>query len=57
MRKIHISDEHLIEAYLNALRLNLSPDFISLLESEINTRGLVFLESPSHHKKMLETSI
>ena len=56
MRKIHISDEHLIEAYLNALRLNLSLDFINLLESEINTRGLVFLESPSHHKKMLETS-
>lgn len=56
MRKIHISDEHLIEAYLNALRLNLTPDFISLLESEINTRGLIFLESPSHQKKTMETS-
>lgn len=56
MRKINISDEHLIEAYLNALRLNLTSDFISLLESEINTRGLVFLENLPHDKKILETS-
>ncbi|WP_312476637.1 sporulation histidine kinase inhibitor Sda [Neobacillus sp.] len=39
MRKL--SDELLIESYFKARELNLSPDFIGLIESEINRRSLV----------------
>ncbi|HLO12762.1 sporulation histidine kinase inhibitor Sda [Neobacillus drentensis] len=38
MRKL--SDELLIESYFKAKELNLSPDFIGLIESEINRRSL-----------------
>jgi developmental checkpoint coupling sporulation initiation to replication initiation len=35
-----LSDELLIESYYKATELNLSPDFIHLIESEINRRSL-----------------
>ncbi|MEH7353235.1 sporulation histidine kinase inhibitor Sda [Neobacillus drentensis] len=35
-----LSDELLIESYFKARELNLSPDFIGLIESEINRRSL-----------------
>lgn len=38
MRKL--SDELLIESYFKARELNLSPDFIILIESEIHRRSL-----------------
>ncbi|EKN64394.1 sporulation inhibitor A [Neobacillus bataviensis LMG 21833] len=38
MRKL--SDELLIESYYKARELNLSPEFIDLIESEINRRSL-----------------
>ncbi|MDQ1144958.1 MAG: sporulation histidine kinase inhibitor Sda [Bacillus sp. (in: firmicutes)] len=38
MRKL--SDELLIESYFKAKELNLSPDFIGLIESEIYRRSL-----------------
>lgn len=38
MRKL--SDELLIESYFKARELNLSPEFIDLIESEINRRSL-----------------
>ena len=38
MRKL--SDELLIESYFKARELNLSPEFIGLIESEINRRSL-----------------
>lgn len=38
MRKL--SDELLIESYFKARELNLSPDFIDLIESEIHRRSL-----------------
>ncbi|MGG3469344.1 sporulation histidine kinase inhibitor Sda [Neobacillus pocheonensis] len=38
MRKL--SDELLIESYFKARELNLSPDFINLIESEIHRRSL-----------------
>ncbi|MGD6895213.1 sporulation histidine kinase inhibitor Sda [Bacillus infantis] len=38
MRKL--SDELLIESYLKARELNLSPDFIRLIETEIHRRSL-----------------
>lgn len=38
MRKL--SDELLIESYFKARELNLSPDFISLIELEIHRRSL-----------------
>ncbi|WP_082220517.1 sporulation histidine kinase inhibitor Sda [Domibacillus robiginosus] len=41
MNQLNISDEYLVEAYINALRLKLTPDFIYLLETEIIARGLV----------------
>lgn len=37
-----LSDELLIESYLKARELNLSPDFITLIESEIHRRSLYF---------------
>jgi len=36
----HISDELLIESYYEAKRLNLSPDFLCLIETELNRRNL-----------------
>jgi len=36
----HISDELLIEAYHKAKRLNLSPDFLSIIEEELHRRNL-----------------
>jgi developmental checkpoint coupling sporulation initiation to replication initiation len=39
MRKL--SDELLIESYFKATELNLSPDFIQLIEMEIHRRSLV----------------
>ncbi|GHH97079.1 sporulation histidine kinase inhibitor Sda [Neobacillus kokaensis] len=38
MRKL--SDELLIESYYKAIELNLSEDFINLIESEIRRRSL-----------------
>ncbi len=38
MRKL--SDELLVESYYKARELNLSPDFIRLIESEIQRRSL-----------------
>ncbi|WP_084374917.1 sporulation histidine kinase inhibitor Sda [Neobacillus soli] len=38
MRKL--SDDLLIESYFKARELNLSPDFIGLIESEIHRRSL-----------------
>ncbi|AGX05599.1 MULTISPECIES: sporulation histidine kinase inhibitor Sda [Bacillaceae] len=38
MRKL--SDELLIESYFKARELNLSPDFIRLIETEIHRRSL-----------------
>lgn len=35
-----LSDELLIESYYKARELNLSPEFIGLIESEINRRSL-----------------
>lgn len=35
-----LSDELLIESYYTAIKLNLSPDFISLIEKEIYRRQL-----------------
>ncbi|WP_391206926.1 sporulation histidine kinase inhibitor Sda [Psychrobacillus sp. L4] len=35
-----MSDELLIESYVTAIELNLSPDFITLLEDEIHRRSL-----------------
>lgn len=35
-----LSDELLIESYIKAIQLALSPDFIALLEAEIKKRGL-----------------
>lgn len=36
----HLSDELLLESYYTANDLNLSPDFISLIEEEIHRRSL-----------------
>jgi developmental checkpoint coupling sporulation initiation to replication initiation len=36
----NLSDELLIESYFKALELNLSQDFIRLIETEINRRSL-----------------
>ncbi|AXI09526.1 sporulation histidine kinase inhibitor Sda [Oceanobacillus sp. 143] len=36
----HLSDELLIESYYTANELQLSPDFISLIEEEIHRRFL-----------------
>lgn len=36
----HISDELLIESYYEAKRLKLSPDFLCLIERELNRRNL-----------------
>lgn len=35
-----LSDEMLIEAYISAIQLHLSPDFIALLEMELISRHL-----------------
>ncbi|MBD8003646.1 sporulation histidine kinase inhibitor Sda [Bacillus norwichensis] len=35
-----LSDELLIETYFKAKRLNLNPEFISLMETEIERRSL-----------------
>ncbi|MCH1625014.1 sporulation histidine kinase inhibitor Sda [Ferdinandcohnia quinoae] len=35
-----LSDELLIESYFKAKKLNLSPDFIQLIETEIERRSL-----------------
>ncbi len=36
-----LSDELLIESYYKATELNLSPEFIHLIESEIKRRSLI----------------
>ncbi len=36
----HLSDELLLESFHEANKLNLSPDFISLIIDEINRRNL-----------------
>jgi len=36
----HLSDELLIESYFKANELNLSPDFLALMEEEIRKRKL-----------------
>ncbi|WP_394233037.1 sporulation histidine kinase inhibitor Sda [Niallia oryzisoli] len=35
-----LSDELLLESYRKAIELNLSPDFIRLIEAEIHRRSL-----------------
>ena len=42
MEKLKISDEYLLKAYNEAIKLELSEDFIHLLEIEIKTRGASF---------------
>ncbi|MEW9675836.1 sporulation histidine kinase inhibitor Sda [Lentibacillus sp. L22] len=37
----HLSDELLLESYQKANELNLSPDFIRLIEQEIQRRSLL----------------
>lgn len=37
----HLSDELLLESFYEANKLNLSPDFISLITDEINRRNLI----------------
>ncbi|KKE80570.1 sporulation histidine kinase inhibitor Sda [Oceanobacillus caeni] len=46
----HLSDELLLESYYTANDLNLSPDFISLIEEEIHRRSL------SHKIKRIKSS-
>ncbi|MFC4558887.1 sporulation histidine kinase inhibitor Sda [Virgibacillus kekensis] len=36
----HLSDELLLESYYKAHELNLSPDFLYLIEKEISRRSL-----------------
>ncbi|BDG36866.1 sporulation histidine kinase inhibitor Sda [Parageobacillus sp. VR-IP] len=36
----HLSDELLIESYYKAKELNLNPEFIALIEKEIQRRSL-----------------
>lgn len=36
-----LSDELLLESYFKANELNLSPDFVSIIEEEIRRRNLV----------------
>ncbi|MEN1969329.1 sporulation histidine kinase inhibitor Sda [Lentibacillus sp. N15] len=43
----HLSDELLLESYRKANELNLSPDFIRLIEQEIHRRSLVGKEEYS----------
>jgi hypothetical protein len=50
---LKLSDRELIEAYNWACHLNLELEFITLLEIELNSRGIVFSrqkvnESPSN---------
>lgn len=56
LRKIDIADEYLIEAYMDALRLKLTPDFIYLLETEMAARGLIFVGPPSLEAYVAVTS-
>ncbi|WP_425433658.1 sporulation histidine kinase inhibitor Sda [Natribacillus halophilus] len=41
----NLSDEMLIEAYERALSLNLSDDFIAVIQSEMERRALTVTES------------
>lgn len=38
-----LSDELLVESYFKARELNLSADFISLIEAEIQRRSLTYM--------------
>lgn len=38
----YLSDELLIESYFKANELNLSPDFLALIEEEIQRRNLTY---------------
>lgn len=38
-----LSDELLVESYFKAKELNLSEDFISLIEAEIHRRSLTYM--------------
>lgn len=38
---LNMSDELLIESYLDAIMFNLNPDFIKQLEAEIRRRALL----------------
>jgi hypothetical protein len=40
MRFIKLSDETLLASFHEARKLQISPDFIKMLEKEINVRGL-----------------
>ncbi|WP_276354058.1 sporulation histidine kinase inhibitor Sda [Cohnella caldifontis] len=44
-----LSDELLLDAYRNAVRLGLERDFIRLLRTEIRRRGLASAEAREHH--------
>lgn len=44
----HLSDELLIDSFYEAKRLQLSPDFICLLEDELNRRNLSIQNMPSY---------
>lgn len=45
----HLSDELLLESYYKAKKLNLSPDFLSLIIDEINRRALSSeMKDPPH---------
>lgn len=50
MEMQHLSDELLMESYLKAKDLNLSADFISLIEEEIQRRQIEFPSSVTAHE-------
>ncbi|WP_106497078.1 sporulation histidine kinase inhibitor Sda [Lentibacillus sp. Marseille-P4043] len=55
----HLSNELLLESYRKANELNLSPDFLYLIEQEINRRSLTHKIKCSRNdsKNLLNTSI
>jgi hypothetical protein len=57
MEKLKISDEDLLKAYNDAIRLELTEDFIYLLEIEIKIRRLVFIDNLTTHLDLVEISI
>ena len=57
MEKMKISDEDLLKAYNEAIKLELNEDFIHLLEIEIKIRELVFIDNLTNHPDLVEISI
>ena len=46
-----LTDDVLIETYINAKQLQLEPDFIHLLEQEIRKRGLRIVNQDGEYKE------